>query len=440
MTKSTPKAAERMKSTAGRAIALARGDLAVYCSLVWPRFEMAPHHRLIVEHLEKVERGEIDRLLITLPPRHGKSLIASTLFPAWYLGRNPERSIIASSYGQELASDFGRRVRNFVAEPLHRAIFPKCVHSDDSNAVHRFNLTAGGAYYAVGAGGPITGRGADLLLIDDAIKSREQAYSPAERKSLQDWFESVAYTRLQPGAAIVMVQTRWHQDDLAGWLLREHVDDGWKVLDLPAIAERDEGWRHEGAALWPKRFPLTRLAQIRQAIGGAAWSALYQQRPAAAEGAIFKRHWWRYWNAPMLPPRFETVLISLDTAFKAGSSNDYSVGIVLGVASNGYFVLDVWRDRVEFPALERMVVALAERWRPERILVEDKASGMSLLQALRLNSRLPLTPIRIDADKVSRAHSCSPSVEAGNVLLPEAAPWLGGFFREGRAVSGGRHW
>jgi hypothetical protein len=167
MTKSTPKAAERAKSTAGRAIALARADLAVYCALAWPRFEMAPHHRLMVEHLERVERGEIDRLLITLPPRHGKSLIASTLFPAWYLGRNPERSIIASSYGQELASDFGRRVRNFVAEPLHRAIFPKCVQSDDSNAVHRFNLTAGGAYYAVGAGGPITGRGADLLLIDD---------------------------------------------------------------------------------------------------------------------------------------------------------------------------------------------------------------------------------------------------------------------------------
>ncbi len=430
MGKSTPNDIERAKSTAARAIGLARTDLAVFCALVWPRFEMAPHHRLIVEHLEKAERGEIDRLLITLPPRHGKSLIASTMFPAWYLGRNPDRSIIASSYGQELASDFGRRVRNFVAEPLHRAIFPKCVHSDDSNAVHRFNLTAGGAYYAVGAGGPITGRGADLLLIDDPIKSREQAFSAAERKSLQSWYESVAYTRLQPGAAIVLIQTRWHQDDLAGWLLREHGDDGWIVLNLPAIAEADEGWRREGAALWPKRFSLAKLAQIRAAVGGAAWAALYQQRPAAAEGAVFKREWWRYYTAATLPPRFESIIISLDTAFKVGTSNDYSVGVVLGVAANGYFVLDLMRGRYEFPALERQVLALAERWKPERILLEDKASGQSLLQTLRLNSRLPIVPVRVDADKLSRAHAVTALCETGNVLLPEAAPWLADFLDE----------
>ena len=418
---------------------LARHGLASFATLVYRRFELTAHLRMVIRQLERIERGEIDRLMLFLPPRHGKSLITSQIFPAWYLGRHPDRSVIASSYGQELASDFGRKVRNTMAEQLFESVFPQARISPDSTAAHRFATLSGGNYFAVGAGGPITGRGADLLLIYDPIKSAEQAYSASERKSLQSWFEHVGYTRLQPGGAIVLIQTRWHQDDLAGWLLREHANDGWEVVSLPAIAERDEGWRGEGTALWPKRFSLTRLSQIRAAIGGSAWASLYQQRPAAAEGAIFKRHWWRYWNAPMLPPRFEQVLISLDTAFKSGAANDYSAAVVLGVANNGFFILDVWRDRVEFPALERMVVALAERWRPERILIEDKASGMSLLQALRLNSRLPLTPIRIDADKVSRAHSCSPSVEAGNVLLPEAAPWLADFLDEVSTFPAGAH-
>jgi predicted phage terminase large subunit-like protein len=429
MAEKPPKSTDA-RAMAKRAMLLARSDLAVYCSLAWPRFEMAQHTRLIVEKLEAVERGELDRLMVFMPPRHGKSLIASTLFPPWYLGKHPDRSIIATSYGQELASHFGRSVRNAIVDPLHRSVFPSCVPSSDSQAAHRFDLMNGGSYYATGSGGSVTGRGADLLLIDDPIKSDQQAYSAAERRSLQSWYESVAYTRLQPGGAIVIIQTRWHEDDLCGWLLNEHSEDGWEVLSLPAIAEQDEHWRHEGEALWPKRFPLDKLAKIRAAIGGFAWQALYQQRPSAAEGAVFKREWWQYYIESALPARFDQVVLSLDTAFKAGASNDYSAAVVLGVAQAGYYVLDVWRERVEFPELKRAVAALAARWNPHQVLVEDRASGQSLIQEIKAETRLPILPVKVDRDKVSRATAITPLIEAGPVYLPRLASWLPDFLDE----------
>jgi hypothetical protein len=371
------------QSAAARAILLARSDLAVYASLQWPRYELPPHLKTIVEYLEAVENGEVLRLMIAVPPRHGKSLTTSQIFPAWYLGRHPDRSIIACSYGAELALDFGRRVRNYVASPMHRRVFPGCAISPDDAAAHRFSTLNGGSYFAVGAGGAITGRGADLLLIDDPIKSDAQAYSAAERASLQAWYENVAYTRLEPGGAIVLIQTRWHESDLAGWLLSEHPEDGWVTLSMPALAEQDESWRGEHDALWPQRFPVTELAKIRAAIGGAAWASLYQQRPAAAEGSVFQRDWWRSYTAADLPVRFEQVVLSLDTAFKLGATNDYSVGLVLGVGTPGYYVLDCWRQRCEFPELKKKVAMLAARWNPTEILIEDRASGQSLIQELK---------------------------------------------------------
>lgn len=207
------------------------------------------------------------------------------------------------------------------------------------------------------------GGGSHLLLVLDRRDSASR--SVGENAS----FESVAYTRLQPGGAIVLIQTRWHEDDLAGWLLREHVHENWQVVSLPAIAEPgDPLGRREGAALWPSHFPLETLERIRQAIGGATWASLYQQRPAAAEGAIFKRHWWQYWTEATLPPRFEQTIVSLDTAFKATKGSDYSVGLVVGLAHNGYYVLDVWRQRAEFPVLKRAVEMLAVKWNPDRVL------------------------------------------------------------------------
>ena len=278
-------------------LALAREYLACYATAQWRQFELARHHSLIVDKLEALERGKIRRLMILMPPRHGKSLLSTTFFPAWYLGRHPEQFIITACYGQELADDFGRRVRNLVSDALHHAIFPGFRLAADSSSLRHFNTSAGGCYYAVGTGGPITGRGAHLLIIDDPLKDRADAQSATLRRSLHEWYSSVAYTRLQPGAAIVLVQTRWHEDDLAGRLLREQPED-WEVLSLPAIAEIDESFRSAGEALWPERFSIHELEKIRITVGGPTWASLYQQRPAAAEGTIFKREWWRFFREP----------------------------------------------------------------------------------------------------------------------------------------------
>src|ERR1017187_1660970 len=416
-------------SSKARALAKARDSLASYATLAFPKFEVAYHHRLIIAALERVERGEVTRLMIAMPPRHGKSLLASEIFPAWYLGQHPDRNVIATSYGASLALEFGRKVRNHVADGLHSAVFPGCVLSDDSAAVNRFNLVQGGGYFATGSGGGITGRGADLLIIDDPIKNPEDARSETFRASLKDWYRSVAYTRLQPGGAVVIISTRWHEDDLSGWLLREHPEESWEVLSFPAIAERDEPeGRREGDALWPKFFPLETLERIREAVGGATWASLYQQRPAAAEGSMFKRAWWKL--SATVPEKFERIFLSVDSAFKTGKQNDYSVGLTLGVSQAAYYVLDIWRERVEFPALQRKIDVLAERYRPNQILIEDQASGQSLIQSLQANSRLPIKAIKVDRDKISRAAAILPLIEAGRVVLPAGAEWVGPFIDE----------
>lgn len=412
-------------TTRTQALIKARGSLASFATLMYTRFEVAAHHRKIIDALEKVERGEIDRLIITLPPRHGKSLLASVMFPSWFLGRNPDKHIIASSYGAALAMTFGRQVRNYTVDRLHRAIFPACVPADDASAVNRFALVQGGSYNAVGSGGSITGRGADLLLIDDPIKDAESARSDSFRAGLKEWYQAVAYPRLQPGGAVVLIQTRWHQDDLAGWLLVENASEGWTVLNLPAVCEKDEAGtdgRKEGDALWPSQYSIAMLDRIKEAVGGATWAALYQGRPAAAEGAMFKRDWWRI--AQQAPDKFERVVLSLDTAFKTGKTNDYSVGLTLGVSQSSYFVLDVWREKVEFPELQRKINILCERYRPHEVLVEDQASGQSLIQALQRDTRLPVKPIKVSSDKISRASAILPLIEAGRVVLPAGAEWV----------------
>src|SRR5579863_55111 len=416
--------------------ALARRDLTVYATAMWPSFEAPAHIRLIADKLEAVEQGTIRRLMLFLPPRHGKSLLSTQFLPAWYLGRHPDRFVISASYGQDLADDFGRKVRNLIADPLHAALFPECRLSGDSASMRRFGLTAGGSYYAAGRGGPITGRGAHLLLVDDPLKDADEARSETIRGGLHEWYGSVAYPRLQPGASIIVVQTRWHMDDLAGWLLREHVEEGWDVVSLPAIAECDGDFRHEGEALWPEAYPLTVLEQIRQAVGSAAWASLYQQRPAAAEGAVFKRAWFeqRY----TVPPKFSRIVQSWDCAFKTGRENDFSVCSTWGAAENGFYLLHGWRARVEFPELKRRLVELVREWNPTAILVEDAASGQSLVQELR-STALPILPIKPDGDKVSRASAVTPLIESGRVYLPESANWLTDFLDELAAFPVGVH-
>lgn len=266
--------------------------LISYAAYQWPGYRDAPHHRLIARHLEAVERGEITRLMITMPPRHGKSMLASEFFPAWYLGRNPDHYVVAASYAQELADDFGRKVKNQIEDSVFGQIFPGVALAGDSRAAKRFHiqdwqggyehgLKQSGAFYAVGVGGPLTGRGAHLLLIDDPVKNREEADSEIVRRKTKDWYTSTAYTRLMPGGRIVIIQTRWHEDDLSGWLIAEHKHEGWVTLDLPAIND-------QGEALWPEQYDVPALEKIKLAIGARDWSALYQQRPAPEEGDYFK--------------------------------------------------------------------------------------------------------------------------------------------------------
>lgn len=410
-------------------LAVARENLSVYHAGQHAELIRARHlDEIVVPALEAVERGEIKRLAIALPPGHAKSTVGSKSFPAFYLGRHPNRSVISVSHTAELSTDFGRATLGLVRSELHQAVFPDCRLSEDSTAATRFSTTCGGTYFAVGLGGAITGRRAHLVVIDDPFKDRADAMSAANRKAVREAYSSVIYPRLMPGGAIVLIQTRWHEDDLLGWLLREHASDGWHLISMPAIAESDEGWRKSGEALWPEAFPVKTLQAIRSAVGEIAWVSLYQQRPAAVEGTIFKRNKWRYFREPS--PRFDAVVLSLDTAFKAGSSNDYSVATVWGEANRGYYLLDLWRGRVEFPELQTITEALSAKWHPRIVLVEDRASGQSLIQTLQRETKLPVMPVRIDRDKETRAHAVTPLVEAGRVFLREDAPWLADFLDE----------
>lgn len=402
-------------------------SLLAYARLHVPEYETPWHIRLVAAKLEAVERGEIKRLMLFLPPRHGKSQLASQLFPAWYLGRDPRRQVICASYAQGLADDFGRKVRNAMSSPEHLSVFPGSGLSRDSTAAERFSTAVGGAYVAVGRGGPTTGRGANLALVDDPLKDREEADSETIREKLKSWYAEVLYTRLAPGGSVVVIETRWHQDDLAGWLLREHASQGWDVVSLPALAEKDEPNRLEGEALWPERYSRDVLLATKAQMGGA-FSALYQQRPAAVEGVIFKRAWWGGYSGAL--PAFNRVVQSWDTAFKEGESNDYSVCTTWGETDTAYYLLHVWRERVAFPALVAAAKQLAESWSPNVVLIEDKASGQSLVQSLKTETRLPVVAVKVGTSKESRASAVTPTVEAGKVLLPAAAGWRDAYLDE----------
>jgi predicted phage terminase large subunit-like protein len=401
----------------------ARSDLLAYAKLQWPGYEVASHHRLIAEKLEAVERGDLNRLMIFTPPRHGKSQLASEFFPAWCLGRRSRRQIIAATYAQDLADDFGRRVRNQLIDERFGRIFPDCRLSVDSTSVKRFHTTHGGVYIAAGIGGPITGRGADLLLIDDPLKGRSDADSALARRRLRDWYATVAYTRLMPKAAIVLIQTRWHVDDLAGWILAEHAHENWEVLSLPAIMAEPDGAER---ALWPRRFPLVRLQSIRRTLGSRDWQALYMQSPVVEGGNILKRHWWRRWREEM-PPETDLVVMAVDTAHTRSLANDASAATVWGrfmdeTGRPNLMLLYAWAERLEFNELVERVKATASRYRPERVLIEPKAAGLPVIQELRRRTLLPVHPYMPRGDKIARAHAVASLIEGGAVWAPER-PW-----------------
>ena len=415
---------------------LARTDFLTYCSIMYAAFDVAAHTEYLAGQLQRVAAGAELRLMVSVPPRHGKTLLIQ-LFCAWYLGRCPQRFVIYTSYSQDLSDDSGRRIRNLIADPRHRAIFPECRLSDDSAAISKFALTAGGAFFAVGRGSSITGRGAHLLICDDLLKDREEANSETIRKNLHEWFKFVAFTRLQPQGAVILVGTRWHEADLQGHLLSER-SANWNVVNLPALAEVDDKLgRPEGAALWPAAFPIAVLEATRRVVGSAAFQALYQGRPSALEGNIFKRNWFLTYT--QVPADVQAVYLSLDTAFKTGRESDYSVCTIWGVGTSAFYLLHLWRERADFPALKRAVLNLAQQWKPREVYIEDAASGQSLIQDLRQSTRWPVRPVKVDSDKLTRAQACTPLFEAGKVLLPANAPWLGAYCDELASFPGAPH-
>lgn len=414
MAELTPQELEALAATA------ARDRLLAYAVGLNPQYRTPPHIRMLASKLEAVERGEISRLAVFMPPRHGKSNLASEIFPAWYLGRRPDEQVMFTTYGQDLADGFGRKVRNAVADPRHVRSFPDSVLADDSQSAKKFNTTKGGVYYAVGAGGAVTGRGADLLLIDDPLKNREEADSKLIRDKLWDWYASTAYTRLMPGGAVVLIQTRWHEDDLAGRVLRQ---DGWDVLNLPALAEDNDALsRLPGTALWPEQYNEAALQSIRATIGEREFAALYQQRPAPLEGALFRRQWI---GRQRVPRAGVHIAMGVDLALSLKQGADYTAIVVIARDEFGkLYVLDAARDRADFPTALHMIREMYAKWKPARINIEQVAYQAVVVQELLRTTTLPIKGVTPDRDKVTRATAIALRYEQGLVHHADLPSWF----------------
>lgn len=399
----------------------------------------------LAHEMSLVADGTTLRLLINQPPRSMKSFITSVAFPAWLLGRNPAMRIIVVSYSQDLAGDLHRQFRMIVDAPWYRRAFPELAIKKDAGA--EFVTSLGGSRYATSVGGTLTGRGADLIVIDDPHNASEIHSEPARRKAVE-FYGGTLISRLndKQRGAIVVVMQRLHEDDLSGHLLEA---GGWRHCVLPAIATEDASFvlphgvyhRRQGELLQPQRENEEALKRIKAAMGSAVFSAQYQQQPIPAEGNFIKRAWFRqYETEPTVLSRH--VIQSWDTAMSMGSAADWSVGTTWLIHRSNYYLLDVARGRWEYPQLRRVIVERAARFKPRTILIEEAGSGKSVLQDL-LNSRPPgmIRPIGVKpvGDKRDRMGSVSHKIEAGQVLLPREAPWLADFLTEILAFPNGRH-
>lgn len=397
----------------------ARAGLLEFAKYTNPAYVPAPHHARIAEKLEAVERGEIKRLMICMPPRHGKSELASRRFPAWFLGRNPDQPIIAASYNSELAGDFGREVRNIVDAPEFKALFEVKL-AQDSQAANRWHTNKGGAYVAAGVGTAITGRGAKILLIDDPFKDREEADSEIRRQRVKDWYTSTAYTRLMPGGAIIVIQTRWHDDDLAGWLLSEaeRGGDRWDVLSLPAIGP-------DNAPLWPEWYPLDRLQQIRSVLPARDWNALYQQNPIPDDGDYFKSDWFGEYEEP---PKSLSIYGASDYAVTDGGG-DFTEHGVAGVDANGnLYILDWWYGQTSSDVWIEKKCDMIIRHRPacwfgEAGPIRRAVEPFLVNRMTERNAFCRIEWLASIADKETRARGFQGLASMGKVFLPKRAPW-----------------
>ena len=409
---------------------------------VWPRYEWYLHCEILAQVLQDVADGKRKRVLIFMPPRHGKSQLATRLFPAYFLYRHAQKWVGINSYAAELSYTFSRAARDAYTESGGEL-------RGDASAVKHWETPEGGGCWAAGVGGPITGKGFSLGIIDDPLKNQEEAFSDRIRKKQKEWYGSTFYTRAEQDGAIIVIMTRWHEDDLAGWLISEEKSDeepeGWHIVNFEAIKEEqplkipatctvEPDWRNPGEALCEERFSLKRLLKVAKRIGTYFWNALYMQRPASLDGEIFKRDWWQYYKEP--PGRFDQIILSVDAAFKGTETSDFVVVQAWGRSGGYFYLLDQIRDRMGVTATEQSIKQLHAKWAPKAILIEDKANGPAIIERL---SREISGIIAIDPQggKESRAMAVSPLVEARNVFLPEGQSWVADFVAEFAAFPSG---
>lgn len=427
-----------------------RRRLGAFTARMFRGYEVASHIETLVTALEWAIRTPDARLIVTMPPRHSKSLHVSENLPAWYLGNNPDKRVIAASHTAQLAYTFSRRVRNKFNDP--RWPFPLVRIAGDKAAVQAWDIDGRyGGYYAVGVGGSPTGSGGDLIVIDDPIRSAADADSQTVLDALWEWYQGTIRTRLEPGGSIVITATRWNEGDLTGRLLDEQAKGGeqWRHVHMPAIDD-------SGDALWPDRWPIDALLNIKSAVGSRVWESQYQGSPSAPEGGTFKRHWWRFWHpgnisamppaqvkdgkgnviarviSEPLPPTFDDSLQSWDFSFRQTTDGSYVVGQVWGATGANRYLVDQYRSRVDFPDAVLAVRAMSGKWPMVKTkLVENKANGAAVVATLR--NQIPgMIEVEPEGGKESRANAIAPYVESGNVYLPhpDIAPWVQDFINE----------
>jgi predicted phage terminase large subunit-like protein len=398
---------------------------------VWPTFIGGRHHAKMADAFERVARGECKRLIINMPPRHTKSEFASYLLPAWFLGKYPHKKIIQCSHTAELAVGFGRKVRNLVDTETYHKIFPDLSLASDSKAAGRWNTSKGGDYFAIGIGGAVTGKGADVLIIDDPHSEQEAAIAevnPDIYDKTYEWYTSGPRQRLQPGGSIVVVMTRWSKRDLTGQILKDAAANDslgeWEVIEFPAILPSEK-------PLWPEFWELSELEKVKRDVPNSKWMAQYQQNPVSESAAIVKREWWQEWPNDE-PPSCDFILMAWDTAFEKTQRADYSActtwGVFYhpddaGIAQANIILLNAFRDRMEFPQLKQVAVEEYKEWDPDSVIIEKKASGAPLIYEMRAMG-IPVqefTPTRGN-DKISRLNAVSDLFASGRVWAP-ATRW-----------------
>ena len=424
-----------------------QNDLIEFCKHIQPDYKVGKHHRILADLLMSIAEGKQDRLCVNIPPRHGKSQLVSIYFPAWFIGKYPNKKVMMVSHTTDLAVDFGRKVRNLVDSEVYNDIFPNLALQADSKAAGRWNTSKGGDYFAIGVGGAVTGKGADLLIIDDPHSEQEAALaesSPEVYDKVYEWYTSGPRQRLQPGGAIVIVMTRWSKRDLTGQVMKAAAQRGgeeWEVIEFPALLP-------SGNPLWPEFWSLEELSALKEELPNNKWQSQYQQNPTSESSAIVKREWWNVWESETAPP-CNFILMSWDTAFEKSNRADYSALTTWGVFYHdnsqtgkpeaNIILLNAFRERMEFPQLKQTAIDQYKEWKPDGVIIEKKASGAPLIYEMRAMG-IPVqefTPTRGN-DKISRLNAVSDLFASGRVWAP-ATRWAEEVIEEMASFPSGEH-